>query len=39
LAKASTVPVVAVYETFPDGVTSYTQFIEKTLDDFAAATR
>ena len=39
LAKASTVPVVAVYETLPDGVTSYTQFIEKTLDDFAAATR
>ena len=39
LAKASAVPVVAVYETFPDGVTSYTQFIEKTLDDFAAATR
>lgn len=39
LAKASIVPVVAVYETFPDGVTSYTQFIEKTLDDFAAATR
>lgn len=39
LAKASTAPVVAVYETFPDGVTSYTQFIEKTLDDFAAATR
>ena len=39
LAKASTVPVVAVYETFPDGVTSYTQFIEKTLDDVAAATR
>ena len=39
LAKASTVPVVAVYETFPDGVTSYTQFIEKTLDDFAAAMR
>ena len=39
LAKASTVPVVAVYETFPDGVTSYTQFIEKILDDFAAATR
>lgn len=39
LAKASTVPVVAVYETFPDGVTSYTQFIEKTLDDFAVATR
>ena len=39
LAKASTVPVVAVYETLPDGVTSYTQFIEKTLDDFAAAMR
>ena len=39
LAKALAVPVVAVYETFPDGVTSYTQFIEKTLDDFAAATR
>lgn len=39
LAKASTVPVVAVYETLPDGVTSYTQFIEKTLNDFAAATR
>ena len=39
LAKASTVPVVAVYETLPNGVTSYTQFIEKTLDDFAAATR
>ena len=39
LAKASIVPVVAVYETLPDGVTSYTQFIEKTLDDFAAATR
>lgn len=39
LAKASTVPVVAVYETLPDGVTSYTQFIEKTLDDFAVATR
>lgn len=39
LAKASTVPVVAVYETLPDGVTSYTQFIEKTLDDFTAATR
>lgn len=39
LAKASAVPVVAVYETLPDGVTSYTQFIEKTLDDFAAATR
>lgn len=39
LAKASTVSVVAVYETLPDGVTSYTQFIEKTLDDFAAATR
>ncbi len=39
LAKASTVPVVAVYETLPDGVTSYTQFIEKILDDFAAATR
>ena len=39
LANASTVPVVAVYETLPDGVTSYTQFIEKTLDDFAAATR
>ena len=39
LAKASTVPVVAVYETLPDGVTSYTQFIEKNLDDFAAATR
>ena len=39
LAKASTVPVVAVYETLPDGVTSYTQFIEKTLDDFATATR
>lgn len=39
LAKASIVPVVAVYETFPDGVTSYTQFIEKTLADFAAATR
>ncbi len=39
LAKALTVPVVAVYETLPDGVTSYTQFIEKTLDDFAAATR
>ena len=39
LAKASTVPVVAVYETLPDGVTSFTQFIEKTLDDFAAATR
>ena len=39
LAKASTVPVVAVYETLPDGVTSYTQFIEKTLDDFAAVMR
>ena len=39
LAKASTVPVVAVYETLPDGVTSYTQFIEKTLDDFATAMR
>ena len=39
LSKASTVPVVAVYETLPDGVTSYTQFIEKTLDDFAAAMR
>ena len=39
LAKALAVPVVAVYETFPDGVTSYTQFIEKTLDDFAAAMR
>lgn len=39
LAKASTIPVVAVYETLPDGVTSYTQFIEKTLNDFAAATR
>ena len=39
MAKASTVPVVAVYETLPDGVTSYTQFIEKTLDDFAAAMR
>lgn len=39
LAKASAVPVVAVYETLPDGLTSYTQFIEKTLDDFAAATR
>ena len=39
LAKASTVPVVAVYETLPDGVASYTQFIEKTLDDFAAAMR
>ena len=39
LAKALAVPVVAVYETLPDGVTSYTQFIEKTLDDFAAATR
>lgn len=39
LAKASTVPVVAVYETLPDGMTSYTQFIEKTLDDFAAAMR
>ena len=39
LAKASIVPVVAVYETLPDGVTSYTQFIEKTLDDFAAAMR
>ena len=39
LAKASTVPVVAVYETLPDGGTSYTQFIEKTLDDFAAAMR
>lgn len=39
LAKASTVPVVAVYETLPDGLTSYTQFIEKTLDDFAAAMR
>ena len=39
LAKASTVPVVAVYDTLPDGVTSYTQFIEKTLDDFAAAMR
>lgn len=39
LAKVSAVPVVAVYETLPDGVTSYTQFIEKTLDDFAAATR
>jgi len=39
LAKASAVPVVAVYETFPNGVTSYTQFIEKTLDDFAAAMR
>lgn len=39
LAKASTVPVVAVYETLPDAVTSYTQFIEKTLDDFAAAMR
>ena len=39
LAKASTVPVVAVYETLPDGVTSYTQFIEKSLDDFAAAMR
>ncbi len=39
LAKALAVPVVAVYETFPNGVTSYTQFIEKTLDDFAVATR
>lgn len=39
LAKASTVPVVEVYETFPAGITSYTQFIEKTLDDFAAAMR
>lgn len=39
LAKAARVPVVEVYETFPSGVTSYTQFIEKTIDDFAAALR
>lgn len=37
LAKASKIPVVEVYETLPAGITSYTQFIEKTIDDFAAA--
>jgi hypothetical protein len=28
-----------VYETFPQGIDSYSKFIEKTIDDFAILTR
>ena len=38
-AKAANVAVVPVYETFPQGIDSYSKFIEKTIDDFAILTR
>lgn len=36
-ATKAGVPIVQVNETFPAGVTSYTDFIEKTIDNFANA--
>lgn len=39
VAKQAGIPVIAVNETFPAGVTSYTDFIEKTLTDFANAVK
>lgn len=35
IANAKQIPVVQVYETFPQGVDNYISFIEKTLDSFA----
>lgn len=37
-ANAASVPIVKVYETFPDGVTDYLTFLNQTIDAFASAT-
>ncbi|MFW2177050.1 MULTISPECIES: metal ABC transporter solute-binding protein, Zn/Mn family [unclassified Moraxella] len=38
IAQSKQIPVVQTYETFPQGVDSYIQFMEKTIDDIAKAT-
>lgn len=35
IAQKANIPVVQVYETFPQGVDNYISFIEKTVDSFA----
>lgn len=37
IAKQAGIPTISVYETFPDGVSNYVDFMKKTLDDFAKA--
>lgn len=37
IAKEAGIPTVFVNETLPDGVNNYTDFMKKTLDDFAKA--